>query len=58
MFIRSFERTDRYGNYEVIDIGPYAYSIYRNGLLERTECVENLEEDIKSILYSGFTEIH
>ncbi len=58
MFTRCFERgQERSENYEVINISSYGFEYYKNNRLERTGLVENLDEDIKSIIEEGFTEV-
>lgn len=56
MFTRCFERGED-DNYEVINISDYGFEWYVNNNLVRSGLVENLEEDINSLLNEGFTEV-
>lgn len=62
MFTRCFERTsyNRYTDkdvYEVINISDYGFEWYIDNKLVRSGLVENLEEDIASLLKEGFEEV-
>ena len=52
MYTRVFEREN-----EVINISEYGFEWYVDHKLARTGLVENLEEDIASLLDEGFTEV-
>ena len=52
MYTRVFERDD-----EVINISEYGFEWYKGNKLVRTGLVENLEEDIQSLLDEGFEEV-
>ena len=62
MMTRCFERTsyNRYtGNdvYEVINISDYGFEWYIDNKLVRSGLVENIDEDIASLLDEGFEEV-
>jgi len=52
MYTRCFER----GN-ETININEYGFEWYVDNKLVRTGLVENLEEDIESLINEGFEEV-
>jgi hypothetical protein len=52
MYTRCFER----GN-EVINISEYGFEWYVDNKVVRTGLVENLEEDIESLINEGFEEV-
>lgn len=49
---RCFEREN-----EIINISEYGFEWYVDNRCVRTGLVENLEEDIQSLLNEGFTEV-
>ena len=62
MMKRCFERTsyNRYTNkdvYEVINISEYGFEWYIDNKLVRSGLVENIDEDIASLLEEGFEEV-
>lgn len=62
MYTRTFERTE-YNmmtgkeDYEVININDYGFQWYVNHSLAKTGCVENLKEDIETLINAGFEEV-
>lgn len=52
MYTRCFEREN-----ETINISEYGFEWYVDNNLVRTGLVENIEEDIESLLEIGFVEV-
>lgn len=52
MYTRCFERDN-----ETINISEYGFEWYVDNKVVRTGLVENLEEDIKSLIEEGFEEV-
>lgn len=52
MWTRCFERDN-----EIINISEYGFEWYVDNKVVRTGLVENLEEDIKSLIEEGFEEV-
>ena len=58
MYTRTFERhLTNTEDYEVINISEYGFEWYVNHELVKAGCVENIEEDINSLLEEGFEEV-
>ena len=59
MFTRCFERGQEGSEkYEVINISDYGFEYYVNNTLERTGLIEDLEEDVRSLIEEGFEEVN
>lgn len=52
MYTRCFERDN-----EVINISEYGFEWYVDNKLERSGLVENINEDIESLINEGFVEV-
>ncbi len=57
MFTRCFERETREGQIEVINISDYGFEYFVNHERVRTGLVEDLEEDVRSLIEEGFEEV-
>lgn len=58
MFTRCFERGEEGSEcYEVVNISNYGFEYYVNNRLERTGLVENVDDDVESLLEEGFKEV-
>jgi len=58
MFTRCFERGEEGSErYEVVNISNYGFEYYVNNRLERTGLVENVDDDVESLLEEGFEEV-
>lgn len=52
MYTRCFERDN-----EVVNISEYGFEWYVDDKVVRSGCVENIDEDIASLIEEGFTEV-